>query len=156
MSPPRLPILWYQGYSSQGVTLTARPHTVRKLKLFSATTPTIHIPSLHAQDQADESPSLIVAELKISTSLLPKSAIGRSPHASKSSPCSPPALGSFWLIYGLRGRWFQRRIYPSTFRIIPLSVHLDSLSVHLNLYIYHSIRNRTGCSNHKAPLNVTS
>ena len=75
--------------------LTARPHPVRKLKTFPTTTAPIHIPSLHAQDQADVSPSLIEAELKISTSLLPKSAIGRSPYASKSSPCSPLVLGSF-------------------------------------------------------------
>jgi len=84
----------YQVYSNQGVTLTARPHPVRKPKMFPATTTPIHIPSLHAQDEADVSLSLIIAELKISTALLTKSAIGLSPCASKSSPCSPPALGS--------------------------------------------------------------
>lgn len=92
---PRLPILWYQGCSSRGVKLIARPHPVRKLKMFPATTTPFQIPSWQAQDQTDVSPSLIVAELKNSASLLPKSAIVRSPYASKSSPCSPPALGSF-------------------------------------------------------------
>jgi hypothetical protein len=76
--------------------LSARPHQVQNLKMFPAVTTPIHISSLHSQDQADLSPSLIVAEIKISTSLLPESAIGHRPYASKSSPCSrPSALGYF-------------------------------------------------------------
>jgi len=63
--------------------------------MFPAATTPIHIPSLHAQDQADLSPSFIVAEFKFSTSLLPKSATGHSPYATKSSSCSPSTLGYF-------------------------------------------------------------